>query len=190
MKKNTFLKQSRRDNTHEVQLTPHKAEGRNVWMAAVTLVLVILSTACSKPEMQMLEGTWQWYSTSGGLAGVFYTPESEGFEAEIVFKGNKFTFYKDGEKVTSGTYYIGNKADETMDTNRGDKDEPLYSWFNIRFNLTDAQCKKMSEATNGKISLCAYKFLATIHHSETEGQVFTMSDRMIDGFSYTFVKKQ
>jgi hypothetical protein len=48
----------------------------------------------------------------------------------------------------------------------------------------------MSEATDGKISLCANKFLATIRYSETEGQVFSMSDRMIDGFGYTFVKKQ
>lgn len=157
---------------------------------AIITALAVLATACSKPEKKELVGTWQWTRTSGGIAGVNYTPEIEGFEAEIVFKGNKFTFYKDGEKVTSGTYYIDNKADETMDTNKGDKDEPLYSWFNIRFNLTDAQCKKMSEATNGKISLCAYKFLATIHHSETEGQVFAMSERMIDGFSYTFVKKQ
>ena len=157
---------------------------------AVIAALAVLAVACNKPEKQELEGTWQWKCTTGGIAGVNYTPESEGFEAEIVFKGNNFTFYKDGEKVTSGTYHIDNDADETMDTNKGDKDEPLYSWFNIRYNLTDAQCKKISEATNGKISLCAYKFLATIRYSETEGQVFAISDRMIDGFNYTFVKKQ
>lgn len=154
------------------------------------ILLAVLATACSKPEKKVLAGTWRWVATTGGIAGVFYTPESEGFEAEIVFKGSQFTFYKDGEKITSGTYHIDYDVDETMYTNKGEKDEPFYSWFNIRFNLTEGQCKKMSEATDGKISLCADKFLATIHHSETEGQVFAMSDRMIDGFSYTFVKKQ
>ena len=104
MKKITFLEQPRRGNTHEVQITPHKAEGRNVgrlktsagrsmWaVAVILLVLSLLATACSKPEKQALEGTWQWAQTSGGLAGVNYTPESEGFNAEIVFKGSHFTF--------------------------------------------------------------------------------------------------
>ena len=201
--KQIFLEQPRRGNTHEVQLTPHKAAGRNVgriktsagrsmWaVAVILLVLSVLATACSKPEKQALEGTWQWTQTSGGLAGVNYTPESEGFNAEIVFKGSHFTFYKDGEKVISGTYHIDNDVDETMYTNKGGKDEPLYSWFHIRFNLTDAQCKKISEATEGKISLlCGYKCLGTLGNSEAEGQVLTISDNMTDGFTYAFVKKQ
>jgi len=212
--KQIFLEQPRRGNTHEVQLTPHKAEGRNAgptkayeghkvgptmtsagrssWaVAIILLILSVLATACSKPEKQALEGTWQWTQTSGGLAGVNYTPESEGFNAEIVFKGSHFTFYKDGEKVISGTYHIDNDVDETMYTNKGGKDEPLYSWFHIRFNLTDAQCKKISEATEGKISLlCGYKCLGTLGNSEAEGQVLTISDNMTDGFTYAFVKKQ
>ena len=201
--KQIFLEQPRRGNTHEVQLTPHKAAGRNVgriktsagrsmWaVAVILLVLSVLATACSKPEKQALEGTWQWTQTSGGLAGVNYTPESEGFNAEIVFKGSHFTFYKDGEKVISGTYHIYNDVDETMYTNKGGKDESFYSWFHIRFNLTDAQCKKISEATEGKISLlCGYKCLGTLGNSEAEGQVLTISDNMTDGFTYAFVKKQ
>ena len=153
------------------------------------ILLAVLATACSKPEKKVLAGTWRWVATTGGIAGVFYTPESEGFEAEIVFKGSQFTFYKDGEKITSGTYHIDYDVDETIYTNKGEKDEPFYSWFNIRFNLTEGQCKKMSEATDGKISLCADKFLATIGYSEAEGQVFAISEYMFDGFCYTFVKK-
>ena len=192
MKNNKFHEQSRRDNTHAVQLTPHKAGGRSVGMITVILlVLSVLATACNKPEMHNLEGTWQWTRTSGGIAGVNYTPESEGFNAEIVFKGSHFTFFKDGEKVVSGTYNIDNDVDETMYTNKGGKDEPFYSWFHIRFNLTDAQCKKISEATDGKISLlCGYKCLGTLGNSEAEGQVLTISDNMYDGFTYAFVKKQ
>lgn len=57
MKKKSFLEQSRRDNTHEVQLTPHKAEGRNVGrmtttagrsvgMIAALLFLAVCIAAC------------------------------------------------------------------------------------------------------------------------------------------------
>ena len=153
------------------------------------ILLALLATACSKPEKHELEGTWQWTRTSGGIAGVNYTPESEGFNAEIVFKGNRFTFYKDGEKVTSGTYHIDNDVDEAMYTNKGGKDEPLYSWFHIRFNLNNAQYKKILEATDGKIQLYAYKFLGILGYSEAEGQVFTITDNMVDGFTSSFVKK-
>ena len=46
MKKITFLGQSRRDNTHEVQLTPHKAKGRNVGVLAAMLILAVFAAAC------------------------------------------------------------------------------------------------------------------------------------------------
>ena len=110
------------------------------------ILLAVLATACSKPENKELAGTWRWTSTTGGIAGVFYTPESEGFEAEIVFKGSQFTFYKDGKKVTSGTYRIDYDEDDTYYI--GNK--PFYSRF--RFHISGAQVKKISEATNGTIS--------------------------------------
>lgn len=57
MKKISFLEQSRRDNTHEVQLTPDKAEGRNVGRMTTTagrsvgriaalLILAVCIAAC------------------------------------------------------------------------------------------------------------------------------------------------
>ena len=198
MRNNIFIEQPRRGKTHEVQLTPHKAEGRNVgriasrnvgMIAVILLVLSVLITACSKPEKKELAGTWRWVATTGGIGGWCYTPESEGFDAEFVFKGSTFTFYKDGEKVTSGTYHIDYDVDETIYTNKGDKDEPFYSWFNIRFHLTEAQWKKVAEAFNGKLSLCSFKYLATLGYKEAEGQVFSLCDECCDGFCYTFVKK-
>jgi hypothetical protein len=46
MKKNSFHEQSRRDNTHEVQLTPHKAGGRSVGVIAALLILAVCIAAC------------------------------------------------------------------------------------------------------------------------------------------------
>ena len=154
------------------------------------LILVLLITACSKPEKKELSGAWNWTSTTGGIGGWCYTPESEGFEAEIVFKGSQFIFYKDGKKVVSGTYHIDYEVDESFYTNKGNNDKPFYSRFYIRFHLTEAQCKKMSEATDGKISLCWHKYLATLGYSEAEGEVLSLCEAHCnDGFCNTFVKK-
>ena len=158
-------------------------------IATLLLLLVLLVTSCTKPEKKELAGAWRWTSTTGGIGGWCYTPESEGFEAEIVFKGSQFTFYKDGKKVVSGFYQIDNEVDESYYTNKGDKNEPFYSWFYIRFRLTEAQWKKMSEATNGTISLCAYKLIATLGYSEAEGEVLSFCNECCDGFCNTFVKK-
>ena len=186
MRNNIFLEQSLRDKSSVEQLTPHKAAGRSMGMITVILLAIsVLVTACSKPEKKVLAGTWRWVATTGGIGGWCYTPESEGFEAEFVFKGGTFTFYKDGEKVTSGTYHIDYDVDETIYTN-----EPFYSCFNIRFHLTEAQWKKVAEAFNGKLSLCSFKYLATLGYSEAEGQVFSLCDECCDGFCYTFVKEK
>ena len=184
-----FLKQPRRGKSSVEQSTPPKRSA--VWSVAVLLMAVaFLTTACTKPEKKALDGTWRWTATTGGIAGVWFTPESEGFEAELVFNGSRFTLLKDGEKVASGTYRIDYDVDETFYTDKGDQDEPFYSWFNIRFQLTQAQHKKIAEAFNGKISLATpHKFLATLGYSEAEGQAFSMCDGMYDGFCYTFLKK-
>ncbi len=78
---------------------------------AIALLLAVIVTAC-KPEKDSLDGTWLWTSTSGGIAGVYYTPESEAFDAKLVFKGGRFSFYKDGRKVTSGIYQTVCDIDE------------------------------------------------------------------------------
>ncbi len=185
-----FLEQSRRDKSSVEQSTPPKRSA--VWSVAVLLMAIaFLMTACTKPEKKELAGTWRWTATTGGIAGVWFTPESEGFEAELVFNGSRFTLFKDGEKVASGTYRIDYDVDETFYTDKGDQDEPFYSWFNIRFRLTESQHQKIAEAFNGKISLATpHKFLATLGYSEAEGQVFSMcEDGMYDGFCYTFLKK-
>ena len=47
----------------------------------------------------------------------------------------------------------------------------------------------MSEATDGTISLSAYKLIATLGYSEAEGQVLSICNECCDGFCNTFVKK-
>ena len=190
MKKNRFLEQSRRDKTHEVQLTPYKRSAvwgrspqRNVGMVAVILlVLSLIVTACSKPEKQELSGSWRWTSTSGGFAGDTFTPESEGFEAEFVFKGSTFTFYKDGKKVTSGIYHIDEDEDGGY--------YPYYSSF--RFRISIAQFEKISKATNGKISFLMDPrgIIGYISYSGADGQALHLCDDACDGYCSTFVKKQ
>ena len=44
--KNTFIEQPRRGNTHEVLITPHKAEGRGMWTVAAMLILAVCIAAC------------------------------------------------------------------------------------------------------------------------------------------------
>lgn len=155
---------------------------------AAVILLALLATACSKPEKQELAGTWQWKSTTGGIGGWCYTPESEGFEAKFVFKGSQFTFYKDGKKVTSGTYSIDYIEDEPL-INKGGADKSFYS--NFRFHISIAQIEKISKATNGKISffMDPRGVIGNISNSGADGQVLHLCDDAYDGFCSTFVKK-
>ena len=159
-------------------------------ITVVLLVLSVLVTACSKPEKQELAGTWRWTRTTGGLAGVYLSPETEGFEAEFVFSGNQFSFYKNGEKVASGTYRIDYNIDESFYINKGEGDEPFYSLF--RFHISIAQVKKISEATNGTITFLMDPtgLIGFIGYSEAEGQVFSLCDDACDGFCHIFVKNE
>lgn len=147
---------------------------------AVIAALAVLATSCSKPEKQALVGTWQWTHTSGGIAGVNYTPESERFEAEIVFKGNKFTFYKDGNKVTSGSFRI----------DVSDCPEVLSECGNATscvLHIPEAQCEKITKATDGKIFLVPSS--SAVINSFSDDMSLTLWDNMVDGFSITFVRK-
>ena len=215
MKRNTFLEQPRRDNTHEVQLTPHKAEGRNVghdetglrvahnltgrnvgriasrrvWtISIILLVLSVLATACSKPEKEKLTGTWRWTSTTGGLAGVNYTPESEGFEAEIVFKGSSFTFYKDGKKITSGSYQIKDSDDDFPFW--GYTNGVYHTPFSIKLNLAEWQTKKISEATNHAIFIWDWLSADIVRYDDPSKNLkLLFREKHVDGFIYSFERK-
>ena len=186
MKNNIFLEQSLRDKSSVEQLTPHKAKGRNVGMVTVILlVLSVLVTACSKPENKELAGTWRWTSTTGGIAGVHLTPETEGFEAEFVFKGNQFTFYKDGKKVTSGAYRVDDFEEYEYEDEMPHPDLLLYT--SIHFSET--QCKKIAEATDYTINLLPSNLRARLCICGNYQELSLDHANMYDGFIYNFVKK-
>ena len=158
MKNNIFLEQSRRGYTREAQLTPYKAGGRSVGM--ITVVLLVLSVLA--------------------IAGVNYTPETEGFNAKIVFKGSKFTFYKDGEKVTSGSYRIDVSDCPEVLTECGNATSCV-------LHLPEEQCEKIAKATDGKIVVVPSG--SAVINSFSNEVSLTLWDNMIDGFSSAFVKK-
>jgi hypothetical protein len=152
------------------------------------ILLTLLATACNKPEKQALTGTWQWTCTSGGIAGVNYTPESEGFEAEIVFKGGKFTFYKDGKKVTSGNYQI-----DGWETNEEDEMPHPDVLFRSTIRFPEAKCKEIAKATDGKIYLnpISLALLDIFTSYDGDYKELTLRDySLVDDFRVTFVKKK
>ncbi|MCR4736794.1 MAG: hypothetical protein K5846_01375 [Bacteroidales bacterium] len=152
---------------------------------AIALLLAVIVTAC-KPEKDSLDGTWLWTSTSGGIAGVYYTPESEAFDAKLVFKGGRFSFYKDGRKVTSGIYQTVCDIDETIYTNSGNEDGVYQAWFSL--HIPEAQCQKIAEATNGIIAPSPSS-AATIRVDEAKGRSLSLCDNCYDGFCLYFVEK-
>ncbi len=153
---------------------------KNIIRITVIAALAVLATACSKPEKKALIGTWQWTCTSGSIAGVNYTPETEGFNAEIVFKGSKFTFYKDGEKVTSGSYRIDVSDCPEVLTECGNATSCV-------LHLPEEQCEKIAKATDGKIVVVPSG--SAVINSFSNEVSLTLWDNMIDGFSSAFVKK-
>jgi hypothetical protein len=152
---------------------------------AAVILLALLATACSKPEMHMLEGTWQWTHTTGGIAGDNYTPESEGFNAEIVFKGNKFTFYKDGEKITSGNYQI-----DGWETNEEDEMPHPDVLFRSKIRFPEAKCKEIDKATDGKIYLYPTSLALLDLVTDDYQELSLHSYSFVDDFRVTFVKKK
>lgn len=161
---------------------------RQTMKFTAVILLALLATACSKPEKHELEGTWQWTRTSGVIAGVNYTPESEGFEAEIVFKGGKFTFYKDGKKVTSGNYQI-----DGWETNEEDEMPHPDVLFRSTIRFPEAKCKEIAKATDGKIYLNPISLALLDIFTSYDGDYKELSLRdysLVDDFRVTFVKKK
>lgn len=77
---------------------------------SVILFSVVFS-ACVDSDIDDYErivGTWQWYETSGGFAGVIETPETTGETRQVVFEEDgTVSFYKNGNVTLTSTYTLG-----------------------------------------------------------------------------------
>lgn len=82
-------------------------------MKKLTFLLIVstfLAFSCTKEEVlpnNSLAGTWQWVSSTGGIAGKTLTPASEGFERSLSFTYDlKYSNLKNSISQKSGKFEI------------------------------------------------------------------------------------
>lgn len=151
------------------------------------MLLVLLVTACSKPEKEELIGTWRWTSTQGGIAGDTFTPESAGFDVTIVFKGGTFTLYKDGKKITTCSYQINYEDNRSI---FGQSKGECHTVFPIQLNIAEWQHKKIAEATNHNIHFMIRSLADIIRYDDSSKKdVLKISDNCDDGYTCSFERE-
>lgn len=79
----------------------------------LSLLLVLILFSCEhedrKSDIQsyILSGKWNWIESSGGFAGITYTPESTGEKIIIEFtSGSEYREYRNGELRLEDNYRI------------------------------------------------------------------------------------
>jgi len=88
-----------------------------VKIVAVTVVVLLIALASAatlgcgpdsdKEDGTSIVGSWTWYERTGGIGGLYETPESTGKTRKVVFDDDgKVTFYEDGEVTISSTYSL------------------------------------------------------------------------------------
>jgi len=90
-----------------------------MWLTwAVVTTAVLFCPGCKKTEtspFSMLYHRWEWVRSSGGIAGVVQTPQSEGYTQAIDFdEEGFFTLYRDNAVFISGSYTVIN-AESILD---------------------------------------------------------------------------
>ncbi|MDP4221545.1 MAG: hypothetical protein Q8916_03195 [Bacteroidota bacterium] len=65
------------------------------------------NSSSSDSSSDSLLGVWQWANTSGGIAGMTYTPSTEGFAAKMVVSASSnYGLYRNDTLVRSGIYTV------------------------------------------------------------------------------------
>jgi hypothetical protein len=73
----------------------------------ILLISVILSaTSCTKDKSHQITGTWEWVSTTGGIAGINETPQSTGMEKMLIINDEFIFYYENGDLVRQSAYKI------------------------------------------------------------------------------------
>ncbi|WP_430411560.1 hypothetical protein [Kordia sp.] len=62
--------------------------------------------ASDLPTNARVIGNWNWISSSGGIGGWTYTPDSTGDTQRLEITDSTITFYKNGEETFTDTYTI------------------------------------------------------------------------------------
>ncbi|HKJ43978.1 MAG TPA: hypothetical protein VKA27_17915 [Sunxiuqinia sp.] len=73
------------------------------------IILTVLLSGCQKETFHAsgLTGEWNWLYTSGGFAGMTYTPESTGFTSTIEFTPDSiYRIFRDGELQLESNYHL------------------------------------------------------------------------------------
>ncbi len=64
----------------------------------VLLPLVVALASCqangTAPNLPDAQGTWEWVTSSGSIAGRTFTPESEGYTLRLEFDGNRVRAFR------------------------------------------------------------------------------------------------
>jgi hypothetical protein len=91
-------------------------------MPRVRLAACLLLAACGPPPAQFARGdcpfeeplvcgAWEWESTSGGLAGLFMTPQTEGYSQTLELRPDStFTLLRADTVAAQGQYFVGTQT--------------------------------------------------------------------------------
>ncbi len=78
--------------------------------SAIVLTALLLAACQTTPtglERADLPGSWEWVSTSGGIAGDVMTPATEGYHATLVLSADgRADAYRDGAIVGTSHYLL------------------------------------------------------------------------------------
>ena len=77
-----------------------------ILLFALSVVLFGCKDDSPAPDNSLV-GTWDWVSTSGGIAGITYTPETEHYSSELLIGAEyTYTLYKADTLAFESTYVL------------------------------------------------------------------------------------
>ena len=82
-------------------------------LAISALLLSCVNSAPLDPAPTAHIGEWEWVRSSGSIAGVQRTPESEGYTVRIEFRADQTVrAFRGGDLVAEGTYTIAERLED------------------------------------------------------------------------------
>ena len=78
----------------------------------LAFIAVVVMVSCNKENTGLIGSTsiigeWNWISSTGGIAGIKYTPETTGEQRRITFDADSvFRFYRNDSLKTESKYHL------------------------------------------------------------------------------------